>query len=143
MAEAASRIMNGDFAEVWVDGVLVAGLSSFQAKVSKQKSEISMCGQSAIDSKVTGTKGTGSIEFHHIYTLFVDDLDQVQSGVDVRHTIVGKLVDPDAYGAERLALYNCSFDEYTLMDAASGTPGKVTMPFTFTRFDFLDRVTQG
>ena len=142
MSEAAPRVMSGTFTEVWVDGVSVAGLSSFQAKLSKQKQDINMCGQMAVDSKTTNVKYTGSIEFHHIYTSFADDADSILTGVDARHTIVGKLDDPDAYGAERVALYNCSFDENTLLDAAAGAPGKVTMPFTFTMHEFLDKVTQ-
>lgn len=140
MIETAPRVMNGTFTEVWVDGVLVAGLSDFTAKLSKQKSDINMCGQMAIDSKTTNIKYTGSITFHHIYTLFAEDMDKVVQGLDVRHIIVGKLADPDAYGAERVALYNCSFDEHTLMDAAAGSPRRTTMPFTCTKAEFLDKV---
>ncbi|MCR4935321.1 MAG: phage tail tube protein [Oscillospiraceae bacterium] len=132
--------MNGTFTEVWVDGVPVAGLSSFNAKVTKQKADIQFCGQMAIDSKTTGTKGTGSIEFHKIYSTFHQDMAALSQGSDPRHTIVGKLADPDAYGAERVALYNCSFDEHTLMDAQVGSPGKVVMPFTFTGAELLDAV---
>lgn len=138
----APRVMNGTFTEVWVDGVLVAGLSEFQAKVTKQKSDVNMCGQMAVDSKTTNTKGTGSIGFYKIYTAFQDDLADLAEGRDPRHTIIGKLADPDAFGAERVALYNCSFDEHTLMDAAAGTPDRVNMPFTFTASELLDTVDQ-
>lgn len=142
MSIAAPRVMSGTFTEVWVDGVPVAGLSSFQAKVSVQKQDIDMCGQMYTDSKITGLKGTGSIEFQKIFTVFSDAVDSLAAGVDTRHTIVGKLADPDAYGAERLAFYNCSFDEYTLMDATAKTAGKVNMPFTFTKHEYLDKVVQ-
>lgn len=140
MNVSAKRVMNGTFSEVWVDGILVAGLSAFQAKVSKQKSDINMCGAMFVDSKTTNAKGTGSIEFHKIFTMYSTDAEKLKNGVDDRHTIIGKLADPDAYGTERIAFYNCSYDEHTLFDAAAGQPGKGTMPFTFTDFDYLDKV---
>lgn len=140
-AVPAPRVMNGTFTEVWVDGVTVAGLTAFQAKVAKQKSEVNMCGQMAVDSKTTNTKGTGSLEFWKTKSSFNDDMERISQGIDVRHTIVGKLADPDAFGAERIAFYNCSWDEHTLMDASAGNPGKINMPFTFTRCEYLDKVT--
>lgn len=142
MAATAPRVMNGTFTRVWVDGVLVAGLSAYSAKLSKQKQDINLCGQMAVDSKTTNVKGTGSLEFHKIYTMFAEDIGKIMQGIDVRHTIVGELKDPDAYGAERLAFYNCSFDDHTLMDAAAGQAGKVSMPFTFTQTEYLDKVLQ-
>ena len=33
----------------------------------------------------------------------------MQNGVDKRYTLVGKLADPDSYGAERVAAYNVSY----------------------------------
>lgn len=140
MAETAPRVMNGTFTRVWVDGVLVAGLSGFSAKISKQKQEVNMCGQMAVDSKTTNVKGTGNLDFHEIYTLFTDDLEKIMQGIDVRHTIVGELNDPDAYGAKRIAFYNCSYDDHTFFDSTSGQPGKNSKPFTFTNAEYLDKV---
>ena len=43
-------------------------------------------------------------------------------------------------GAERVALYDVSFDDETLMDFASGNVTQTTHPFTFGRREWLDRV---
>lgn len=142
MAVAAPRVMNGTFKRVWLDGVLVAGMTSFTAKISKQKQDVNMCGQMAVDSKTTNVKGTGSIEVWHIYTDTADDLDNLMSGIDERHTLVGELNDPDAFGAERIAYYNVSFDDMTLADSTAGSPGRRTKSFTFTRAELLDIVRQ-
>lgn len=139
-AVAAPRVMNGTFTEVWIDGIPVAGLSAFNAKITKQKQDVNMCGQMAIDSKTTNTKGTGSVELWHIYSTFADEATNLESGIDARHTIIGKVADPDAFGHERVAFYNCSFDEFALMDMTAGTPGKNTLPFTFTKAEYLDKV---
>ena len=57
---------------------------------------------------------------------------------DIRCTMVGKLDDPDAKGAERIAIKNVSFDEVTLFDFEVASPGEIEAPFTFTDWELLD-----
>lgn len=66
--------------------------------------------------------------------------DQVAQGHDPRFTIIAKLADPDAFGAERVALYNVSFDDETIADWEAGNVGKIEAPFTFTKREFLDKI---
>lgn len=136
-----SRVMSGTWGQVWVDGELWIELDSFQAKYSKNKSDVHMCGEMVVGHKVTGVKGTGSISAHKVYTRNPSQIDAILEGKDVRCTIVAKLDDPDAFGAERVALYDVSFDDETLMDFAAGNPGKISYPFTFGRREWLDQVT--
>jgi hypothetical protein len=93
-----------------------------------------------VGTKITSVKGTGSISAHKVYTRNTAQIDAILDGKDVRCTIVGKLDDPDAFGAERVALYNVSFDDETLADFAAGSPGKISYPFTFGRREWLDKV---
>ena len=136
----ANRVMSGTWGQVWVDNELWADLSAAQAKISYNKSTVNICGAMAEDSKVTSVKGTGSITVAKVYTRNVNRSDSLMEGRDVRATIVMKLADPDAYGAERVALYNVSFDDETIMDFQHGQLGKTTHPFTFTRREWLDVV---
>ena len=53
---------------------------------------------------------------------------------------MAKLDDPDAYGAERIAVYGMNYDEQTLMDFAAGKAGSVTVPFQATRYEYLDQI---
>ena len=64
----------------------------------------------------------------------------MQDGEDVRGTVISKLRDPDSYGAERVAVYNVSFDDLTLADWQAATVGTVTTPFTFSRYELLDMI---
>lgn len=137
---AANRVMSGTWGEVWVDNELWAELSGFQAKFTYNKSPVNICGAMAEDAKVTSVKGTGSITVAKVYTRNISQADSLLEGRDVRATIVAKLADPDAYGAERVALYNVSFDDETIMDFQHGQMGKTTHPFTFTRREWLDVV---
>ena len=141
MSIAGNRVMSGTWGQVWVDGELWAELNSFQAKFSFNKEAVHMCGDMVEDSKVTSMKGTGSISIHKVYTRNSSRTDSLLEGKDVRATIVGKLADPDAFGAERVALYDVSFDDETIMDFQSGSVSKVTYPFTFRRREWLDVVS--
>ncbi|WP_312941044.1 phage tail tube protein, partial [Oscillibacter sp.] len=75
-----------------------------------------------------------------IYSRGSDDVEQVQAGRDVRKTLVGALADPDAFGAERIAVYGVSYDEVTVMDWAAAKEGSITIPFTATRVEYLDKI---
>lgn len=140
MSIAGNRVMSGTWGQVWVDGELWAELNSFQAKYSYSKESIQMCGEMVEDSKVTSVKGTGSIGVHKVYTRNIDRANSLIEGKDVRATIVAKLDDPDAFGAERVALYDVSFDEETIMDFQAGSTGKTTHNFTFRKREWLDTV---
>ncbi len=135
------RVISGTWGQVWVDGELWAELSAFQAKLAFSKEDVNLCGEMAVGSKVTGMKGTGSITVHKVYTRNVDRAGQLTAGRDSRATIVAKLADPDAFGAERVALYNVSFDDETIMDFQAGKTGQTTHPFTFTRREWLDPIS--
>ena len=136
--ENGSRVMNGTFGTVWADGSEIAEISAFQLKVAKNFDPINMCGQMAEDRKLTGIKITGSMTLHKVYSRGAEDVNAANRGHDVRRTLVAKLADPDAYGAERVALYNVSFDDETITDFQAGQVGKTTHPFTFTRREWLD-----
>ena len=67
--------------------------------------------------------------------------DMVRNKQDVRFTVVSKLADPDAYGAERISISGVQFDDLTLFDWEAQTPGEVETPFIFTGYEYLDQIT--
>ena len=138
--DSAKRIINGLYGEVWVDGEKIAECTACQAKVAKNKQTVNLCGQFMDDTKVTSGSGTGSLTLYKVDSGFIQRQRELQDGVDVRCTIISKLRDPDSYGAERVALYNVSFDDLTLADWQAATMGTVTAPFTFSRYEFLDMI---
>lgn len=138
--ENGSRVMNGTWGTIWADGSEIAEISAFQAKVTKNFDPINICGQMAEDRKLVSIKITGSMTLHKVYSRGADDVEAAAVGHDVRRTLVGKLDDPDAYGAERIAVYGMNYDEQTLMDFAAAKAGSVTVPFQATSFEYLDSV---
>ena len=77
---------------------------------------------------------------HKVFTRGADAVTAALAGRDLRKTLVGKLADPDAYGAERVAAYGVSYDEQTLMDWAAAKSGSITIPFQATGVEYLDKV---
>lgn len=139
--DSAKRVMSGTWGEVWLDGEYVAETYGFQAKLSFNKTEIKICGQMATDSKVTSVKMTGSLKMHKVNSRMAIKIgEEIMNGKDLRFTIISKLADPDAYGAERIAIKNVSMDDLTLADWEAGTNGSIEAPFTFTDYEFLDKV---
>ena len=138
--DSAKRVINGTYGELWVDGEKIAECTACQAKVAKQKETIRLCGQFMSDTKATGADGTGSLTLYHVDSGFLQRQRDLQSGVDPRCTVIAKLRDPDSYGAERVALYNVSFDDLTLADWAAAAVGTITAPFTFSRYELLDEI---
>ena len=141
MFDSAKRVMSGSWGEVWLDSDYVAEAYGVQAKVALNKEKVNVCRSIAEDTKVTGVKMTGSLKLHKVTSRMAILIgDSIKKGKDPRFTIISKLDDPDAYGAERLALYNVSFDDLTLADWEAAKNGTVECPFTFTDYEFLDKV---
>lgn len=136
-----NRVMSGTHGQVWVNGELWLEISAAQAKYSYNKEEVAMCGTMIVDSKVNNMKGTGSLSVLKVYTRNKERSDALMEGKDERATLIMTLDDPDAYGAERVALYDVSFDDETIMDFAAGSVSKATYPFTFGRREWLDTVS--
>lgn len=140
--DSAKRVMSGTWGEVWWDGNYVSECYGCTAKFSYNKETIARCGQMAQDSKVTSVSGTGTLKMHKVNSRMVLAMGEaIRNGRDIRFTIISKLADPDAYGAERVSIKNVSMDELTLADWEVGVAGKIETNFTFTDYDLLDSVS--
>lgn len=139
--DSAKRAMSGTWGEIWLDGELVAECYKFQAKVTLNKEDIPMCGVMWTDSKVKSMSGKGSVGMYKVNSRMAKLIgEQMRMGIDPRFTIISKLNDRDAYGSERVAVKNVSFDDLTLADWEAGVTGKVEAPFTFGDYEYLDKV---
>ncbi len=137
----AKRAISGTWGECWLDGELVGECYGLQLKVAMNKEDVAMCGTMAVDKKVTSYALTGTLKLHKATSRMSQLIgEKIKKGKDVRFTIISKLADPDAYGAERIAAKGVSFDDLTLADWEAKTVGKVECPFTFTDYSFLDLI---
>lgn len=138
--DSAKRVLSGTWSDLWADGYKIAEVYKFQAKVTYNREDVPLCGQMMTDGKVTSCKGTGSMGIYKVYSRFSEYAEKILSGEDVRITLISKAADPDSYGTERVCIKNVSLDELTLADWEAKQLGKVTIPFMFTAFEYLDKI---
>lgn len=139
--DSAKRAISGTWGEVWLDDDKVSECYGLQAKVSFNKTDVAICGQMAVDKKVVSTSNTGSLRMHKVNSRMARKIGKdISNGKDVRFTVISKLSDPDAYGAERVVLKNVSFDDLTLADWEANNLGTIEAPFTFTAYKYLDEI---
>ena len=137
---SARKIPNGTYGTVWIDGERLAECYGCQAKVSISSDKINLCGQFMVDYKPTGGEGSGSLMLYKADSGMARRMDGIQDGEVPECTIVSKLADPVSAGAERIAYYGVQFTDLTLADWQAAASGKVTAPFTFTRYELLDEI---
>ena len=137
----AQRVINGTFGEVWVDDDYMAEATSLNAKVSLEKQEVNQTGTLAKGYKVTGVDGKGTLKLNKVTSYFIKKLsDNLKAGKTTVCKIMSNLEDPDAFGAERVMLSNCVFDELTLIDWEAKKLGEESIPFTFSDWEVLDTI---
>lgn len=137
----AERVINGTYGEVWVDDEYIAEVTGLEAKISIDKSDVQMVRKLGKGQKVTGLSGKGTLKCNKVRSYIMKTIsDALKKGKQAQCNIVSKLEDPDSFGAEKVLLKNCSFDELTLVDFEAGKLGEESIAFTFDDWDLIDTI---
>ncbi|NNG67344.1 phage tail tube protein [Caldanaerobacter subterraneus] len=137
----AEQVINGTFGEVWINGEYVAEVTGLEAKVTLEKSEVNIVGKLSKGYKVTGYEGKGTLKLNKVTSRFIKLMnDNMKQGKQTVCTIVSKLADPNALGAERIVIKDATFDELTLANWEARKLTEESVPFTFTDWDVLDTI---
>ena len=137
------KVINGTWGEVWVDDDYMAEVTALEAKVSLEKTEVNQVGTLAKGYKVTGIEGKGTLKMNKVSSYFIRKLSgNIKAGKTTSCTIISKLADPDSFGAERIQLNGCTFDELTLADWEAKKLGEESIAFSFTGWDVLDCIKE-
>ena len=135
------KVINGTFGEVWVDDDYMAEVTALEAKVSLDKTEVNQVGTLAKGYKITGIDGKGTLKLNKVSSYFIKKLsDNTKAGKTTTCTIISKLNDPDSFGAERIQLNGCTFDELTLANWEAKKLGEESIAFSFTSWGVLDTI---
>lgn len=136
-----SRIVNGTYGHVWVDGELWAEVDSFEAKVTVKYEDVNFACEGATFKKALGWSGEGNMTIKKMYSRVQDKMAlKVKQGMFPRFELVGKLADPDAYGSERVALHDVTINDFMLMKFEQKTVGSVEIPFAFSDYEMIDMI---
>lgn len=136
----APRVMSGTHGHVYWDNEPIYEISSASAIVKPNREDITFSGDMWTDSKLMGLSGEWSIKIKQIFSRARDLAEAFKQGKDPRSEFVFKLDDPDAYGAETVALHNCWFNDIPISDFENGKAGEKEFSGGFTSFDFMDYV---
>lgn len=140
----SNNIINGTFGAVWLDGEKLADVDSFEAKITINYEDVNMAEDLATHKKMTGWSGEGTLTLKKVYSTGASLLgEKLKEGTMPTFTIVGKLADPDAYGSERVALSEVTFNEFILMKFEQKSLGTEELPFAFADFDLIDLIERG
>jgi hypothetical protein len=145
MAFDASRVINGTFGEVHIDGQWETNFNHLEARVEIRKAELLPSGDRWARHKVVGLKGTGTISGFKVTSRLIElnaDVRDNSKG-SVKTEIVSKLADPEAFGHERIRLKNVMFDQISLANWTTGEVVNEEWPFTFEDYELVDPISEG
>lgn len=138
----AKRQINGTFGAVWVNSDKWLDIDEFEAKVGIDLEDVNMAEDLATHKKMTGWNGEGSMTVKKVYSRGAALLaEAVKAGTLPEIKLVGKVEDPDAFGAERVAIEEVTFSEFMLMKFEQKTLGTEELPFFFADYDMIDLIT--
>lgn len=138
---SASKIMNGTYGSVWINGEYLADIDSFEAKINIDYEDVNMAGSLSTHKKMIGWSGEGTISLKKIYSRGSSLIGKsLKDGICPTFTVIAKLADPNAFGAERVALKEVTFSELMLVKFEQKTKGTEELPFSFAEYELIDLV---
>lgn len=135
------QVINGSWGEVWLENEYMAEITGFEAKIDIEYEDVNRPRKLGKGKKMIGYEGTGSLKFHKVTSRFIRLIsDRLKEGRQISVTIISKLDDPDALGAERVVVKNATFNDLTLANWEAKTKGEGESPFNFDDWEPLDLI---
>lgn len=138
----SNKQINGTFGSIWVNGEKWMDVDSFEAKANVDYEDVNMIEDLATHKKMLGWNGEGSLIVKKVYSRGASLMaEAVKNGIVPEVEIVGKLADPDAFGAERVAIREVTFNEFTLLKFEKKTAMTEELSFNFADYEFIDLIS--
>ncbi len=135
----SDQVFNGTYGEVWFDGDYMAETESLKAEVDLSYESVSRVRNLTDGKKLIGIEGKGEAKLKKVSSYVTKKMSgKLKKGKSPSFTIISKIADPDAIGAERVALYGCKFDKMILADWERKKTGEESYSFTFEDWELLD-----
>lgn len=137
----SENVINGTFGECWLGTSQLSEVKKLKADLKKKTTEVMKPRSLVPGNKTISASLEGSMTLYHIdSSISKDMIKSVKEGKEARHTIISKLDDPDALGAERVALYGVNFTDLNIIDWERGKEGEKEVSFTFEDYEFLETI---
>lgn len=141
MATVQNKIIRGSFGRLWINGLQVAQVKSFELKATLNYEEVDVNGDLAKKQRYTGYSLAGTMVCHKINSY---NTTLVNSGIkngqlpDIK--FVATLADPDSEGSESIEVYDVTFDEVTLMHFENASVEEESIPFKAGGYDLISSI---
>ena len=133
------QVFSGREGEIWLDGEKVAECKACHAEVIFEYKDITLAKKAMKERKLIGLDTDGSFTLYKVSSMMTEKLTPyIRNHQTPLVTIIIKVDDKDAIGAERVALYNCSLDHAILGDFNVEDTVEEEYKFKFTDFETLD-----
>ena len=137
-----NEIIRGTFGRVWVNDELWAEVKSFEGKLTLSYEEADISNDMGKHQRYMGFSGEGTMTVHKVNSKITNLLAKgVKTGVMPEVSMVGKLDDPTALGAERIKFSEVTFDEVMLLKFENKALMDQEIPFKFADFDVIDSIS--
>ena len=136
-----NQIIRGTYGRVCIDGELFANVKSFEAKLTLNYEEVDLSNDLGKHQRYMGFAGEGTMTLHKVNSkIFAKLAKAIKSGEMPEISIVGKLEDPTALGAERVSFTEVTIDEVMALKYENATIGEEEVPFKFADYEPLDLI---
>lgn len=131
-----SQVWLGTWANVWVDGDIMAEATAFRAQVNANYEDVQMAGKLMKGKKLTGLEGEGELKLHKVSSYVMKKVaENIKKGIVPDITIESSIQDPAGIGEERIAVKHVKFEKITLADWERGSLGEEDYSFSFSDFE--------
>ena len=135
------HVINGSYGELWMNNEYMAEITGFEAVIEITYEDVNRPRKLGTAKKMMGYEGTGTINFQKVTSRFIRTLsDNLKQGKQTTVDMITKLDDPDALGAERIAVRNATFDNLTLANWEAKAKGEQDTSFSFEDWEPLDLI---
>ncbi len=114
------NVINGTHGYVTVDGNYIFETTGGSAGYKTDREDLQFCQEMEKGTKLMAISGEWTIKGKKIRNREKPIIEQFAQGKDPRSTITMNLADPDALGNMSVTLYNCWFNDPSIMDFEAG-----------------------
>lgn len=126
---------------VWMNGKLLSNLKEVEIKVTGNFSEIRTCGSYATQNVYTGYSGEGSLKLNKIDSTILTLMNNAYETGDLPDIkIITKLENKTSKKAERIAITEVVFTEYSPAKFSSSDVIEEEVPFKFSTIEVLETI---
>lgn len=135
------RVINGTYGEVWINDQYMSEVISLKSEIDIDNQEVTQTGEKGTGYKFMGYKGSGEMKMNKVSSYVIKEVTkQLKAGKTPTATIIVKLDDPDAFGAERIKIIGATFSKLTLADWEAKKLTEETVPFDFRDYELIDTI---